>query len=51
MAKLLLLLLVLLEENYGLLFTLCCAEHKWAALEIVWSLFRGCGYEGELIRW
>lgn len=39
------------EESYRLLVTMCLAGHKWADLEMVGSMFRGCGDQGELIRW
>lgn len=39
------------EENYRLLVTVCLAGHKWTDLEMVGSMFRGCGDQGELIRW
>lgn len=39
------------EENYRLLVTMCLAGHKWRDLEIVGSMFRGCGDQGELIQW
>lgn len=39
------------EESYRLLVTMCLAGHKWTDLEMVGSMFRGCGDQGELIRW
>lgn len=38
------------DENYRLLVTMCLAGHKWRDLEIVGSMFRGCGDQGELIQ-
>lgn len=34
-----------------LLLTMCLAGHKWVDLEMVGSVFSGCGDQGELIRW
>lgn len=39
------------EENYRLLVRVCLAGHKWRDLEIVGSMFRGSGDQGELIQW
>lgn len=38
-------------KNGRLLLTMCLAGHKWADLEMVGSVFWGCGDQGELIRW
>lgn len=39
------------EKNYRLLLTMCSAGHKCTALEMVRSMFCGCGDQGELIQW
>lgn len=38
-------------KNARLLLTMCLAGHNWADLEMVGSVFWGCGDQGELIRW